>query len=215
MPFAFARRFGAGSHLVTLKLDPDTLPADDRQDVALDVLPAVPVLIVDGEGRPDARSPGSDFLRDALAPARDPAPAFRVRTVRIDQFAPAAPAQDVAGPGTAPRVLVLANVAGLTPEQDRAVERFLSDGGGVLVALGDRCIPAAWGRDPRGWLPVRPTEVAAAPADATAAPRPEAPELAHPVTAVFRNRLLPTARFRYHALLRMPGSGWKRAWCSR
>jgi len=188
-PFAFARRFGAGSHLVTLKLDPDALPADDRQDFALDVLPAIPVLIVDGGGRPEGRSHRSDFLRDALAPARDPSPAFAVRTVHAEQFTPAALAQDVAGPGTPPLVLVLADLAGLSAEQDRAVERFLGDGGGVLVLLGDRCVPAAW-REGKPWLPARPGEVGAAEPDSPAVPKPEAAEIDHPVSAVFRNRLL-------------------------
>lgn len=187
-PFAFARRFGPGSHLVTLKLDPDAFPADDRQDFALDVLPAVPVLVVDG-GRPEARSLRSDFLRAALAPARDPSPAFAVRTVHPDQLGPAVLAQDVAGAGTPPQVLVLADLAGLTAEQDRAVERFLGDGGGVLVLFGDRCVPAAW-REGKAWLPARPGEVGGTEADSPKVPRPEAAESDHPVGGVFRNRLL-------------------------
>jgi hypothetical protein len=188
-PFAFGRRFGPGSHLVTLKLDPDALPADDRQDFALDVLASVPVLIVDGGGRPEARSLRSDFFRTALAPTRDPSPAFAVRTVHPEQLGPAVLAQDVAGPGTPPQVLVLADVAGLTAEQDRAIERFLGDGGGVLVLLGDRCVPAAW-RDGRVWLPARPAEVGGTEPDSPMVPKPEGTELDHPVSAVFRNRLL-------------------------
>ena len=203
-PFAFARRFGPGSHLVTLKLDPDVLPADDRQDFALDVLPAVPVLIVDG-GRPDARSLRSDFLRAALAPARDPSPAFAVRTVHADQLGSAVLAQEVAGSGVPPQVLVLADLVGLTAEQDRVVERFLGDGGGVLVLFGDRCVPAAW-REGKAWLPARPGELGGTDADSLKVPRPEAAELDHPVSGVFRNRLLTGAVFPRYWKLR-PDAG--------
>jgi hypothetical protein len=199
VPFAFARRFAPGSHLVTLKLDPDAFPADDRQDFALDVLPAVPVLIVDGDTRPDSRSRGSDFLHDALAPARDPTPAFAVRSVPVAQFTPPIISQDVKGAGTDPRVLVLADVARLTPEQDRAVDQFLADGGGVLLAPGDRTDPAAWNRDVhrggRGWPPARLVEVIgteAAPA------RPRTAGFDHPAVRGFRDDLpggLHTATF--------------------
>lgn len=198
-PFTFARRFAAGSHLVTLKLDAD------RQDLALDVRPAVPVLVVDG-GRPDARSQRSDFLRAALAPARDPSPAFVLRVVHPDQLGPAALAQDVASPGTPPQVLVLADVAALTAEQDRAVERFVGGGGGVLVLFGDRCIPAAW-RDGRAWLSARPIEVGATLADEATVPKPVAADTVHPVSDVFRNRLLTDAVFpRYWELRPEAGS---------
>src|SRR2546430_16629441 len=42
------------------------------------------------------------------------------------QFGPAVLSRDVAGPGTVPQVLVLADLAGLSAEQDRAVERSCS-----------------------------------------------------------------------------------------
>src|SRR5262249_3946406 len=81
------------------------------------------------------------------------------------------------------------DLAGLTAEQDRAVERFLGDGGGVLVLLGDRCVPAAW-REGKTWLPARPGDVGGAEPDSPMVPKPEGTELDHPVSAVFRNRLL-------------------------
>jgi hypothetical protein len=163
------------------------------------------VLIVDGGGRSEGRALRSDFLRAALAPARDPSPPFAVRTVHPDQFSAGVLSQDVAGPETRPQVLVFADVAALTAEQDRAVERFLADGGGVLVALGDRCVPAAW-RDGRAWLPARPAEVGGTEPDSPMVPKPAPADLDHPVGAVFRNRLLPGAVFpRYWRLRPEPG----------
>jgi hypothetical protein len=191
----FARRFAPGSHLITLRLDPDALPGDDRQDFAIDVLPAIPVLIVDGETRSDARGFGSEFLRDALAPPRDPSPAFTVRIVRADEFIPASLDRDVAGPGTSPRVLVLANVGMLTDTQSAAVERFIVDGGGVLVAPGGRCEPREWNRAAQYWLPgwlVQPIGLE------TRATRPDTQTFQHPAVEMFRDELpggLHLARF--------------------
>lgn len=180
VPLTFARRFPAGSHLVTLRIDPDALPGDDRQDFALDVLPAVPVLLVDGS----ARASGGDFLHQALAPTRDPSPAFAVRTVPLAQFTPTTLSQPV------PRVLVLANAAKLSAEQSAAVERFLADGGGVLVALGDRAEAEEWNRTAfragRGWLPVRLGGVVAFDGDPTTAPKPRTPAFDHPAVSLFR-----------------------------
>ena len=42
-------------------------------------------------------------------------------------------------PGTLPRVLVLHNVARLSPAQQEGIEQFLGDRGAVLVTCGDRC----------------------------------------------------------------------------
>ena len=212
--FRFARRVAAGPHRITLRLDPAS-PPGDRQDFALDVLPVIPVLIVDGEPRPDTGTRGSDFLRDALAPARDPAPSFVVRSVLASQFTPAVLTQEVKGTGTPPRVLVLANLAAPTAEQNAAVERFLADGGGVLATFGDRAEPAEWNRttyrDGRGWLPARLAQVITTDGDPTAAPKPRPTAFAHPAVRAFRDELpggLHTAYFpRYWRLEPEPGLG--------
>ena len=54
-------------------------------------------------------------------------------------------------------MLILSNVARLTPAQNEAIENFLADRGGVLVALGDRCEAKTYNeqsfRVGQGWLP--------------------------------------------------------------
>ena len=188
--FTITRRFAPGSHVVTVRLDPPS-PPGVRQDFALDVLPLIPVLIVGG----------NDFLRDALAPARDSSPAFAVRTVTAEQFTPATLTQDVKGPSTRPRVLVLANVATLTAEQSGIVERFLTEGGGVLVTAGDRTDAAAWNRVARRWLPARLAAVVSSDGDPTAGPKPRTASIEHPALRAFRDDLpggLHTAYFPQH-----------------
>ncbi len=189
----FAQKFPAGSHLLTLTLDPDDLPGDNRQDFAVEVLPVVPVLVVDG-GPAGAGIPrGSDFLRDALAPAKDPAPAFAVRVISAAEFSPTSAAQDVKGPNTPPRVLVLSNVEKLTADQQQTTERFLNVGGSVLVTLGDRTDAATWNRvafrGGQGFLPGRLVEVIGDDAKTDDAPKPQPASFAHPALDVFREPL--------------------------
>ena len=103
MPYSFTHRFPlAGSHLVSviLEVDPpvgerpegyvvrDHLPADNRQDYALEVLTALPVLLVDGETNPAARERSVDYLLKALTPANDPTPDVQARAISITEFDP-------------------------------------------------------------------------------------------------------------------------------
>jgi len=102
------------------------------------------VLIVDGDpnGRPDAR--GADFLRTALAPIMDTDPGFLVKVINAPAFNAKSPYEPVKSRDNSsqPRVLILANLAGLSGEQSAAIEKFVGEGGSVLVALGDRAAPS-------------------------------------------------------------------------
>jgi hypothetical protein len=192
IPLTFRHRFTSpGSHLVTVRAADDSLPGDNRQDLAVEVVPALPVLIIDGDDRPSARARGSDYLRDALAPARDPNPSVLVRVVPISGFEPALLTRDLGeAPGTSPRVLVLSNVARLTPAQQEAVERFMGDNGGVLIALGDRCDPTVYNdqyfRNGRGWFPARLVEPVGVESDLNRAARPVPASFFHPTVELFR-----------------------------
>jgi hypothetical protein len=204
VPFSFTHRFGtAGSHLVTVQLEPDPppdrrppdyqikdqLPGDNRQDFALEVVPAIAVLLVDGDPNPSAKHRGTDFLRDALSPARDPNPVVRAKVVTARDFEPSHLAGE---PGTRPRVLVLANVARLTPPQMEAVESFLADGGGVLVTLGGRVEADAYNgplfREGNGWLPARLDGAAGDESNFKEAVRPAPATMEHPALAIFKDQ---------------------------
>lgn len=190
----FSQKFSAGSHLVTLKCAGDDFAEDNRQDYALEVLPAIPVLIV--TGAPGRRA---DFLRDALAPPKDPSPAFRIRMIPTAEFNAGALTSSLNGLNFAPRVVVLANVERLTNDQNAAVEAYLAEGGSVLVTLGDQVDAEAWNRisfrGGRGWLPARIVEMISS----AASPLPES--FVHPAVEVFREPLpggLQTAIFPQH-----------------
>jgi hypothetical protein len=206
VPLTFTQRFvTAGSHLVSVIVEPDPplerrppgyvlkdhLPGDNRQDYALEVVEALPVLLVDGDTHADPKTRGTDFLRDALSPARDRTPAVMARVVPVQDFVPAQLTRELGPkPGSRPRVLVLCNVARLTAEQQEGVAQFLAAGGGVLLTLGDRVEAAHYNEHlygaGHGWLPARldgPTGNEAEP-DRAASPLPSS--FFHPALELFR-----------------------------
>jgi hypothetical protein len=207
VPLSFSHRFVTpGSHLVSLIVEPDPppeqrapdykikdhLPGDNRQDFALEVLPALPVLLVDGDARPAPKRRGTDFLRDALAPARDPNPAVLARVVPIQEFDAALLTSDLGKePGTKPRVLILSDVPRLTPQQQEGIVGFLAAGGGVLVTLGDRVEAQHYNdqlfRGGQGWLPARLDDLVGNETDVAHAPSPLASSFFHPALELFRN----------------------------
>jgi hypothetical protein len=201
VPLSFPHRFAApGSHLVSLILDADPppeerkpgyvvrdrVPGDNRQDFAVEVLPAVPVLLIDGETSA-APSPyrATDFLRDALSPARDRTPAVRARVVPLKDFSPA-----LLSAAPRPRVLVLHNVPRLEGPQQEALGRFLADGGGVLVTLGERVEADFYNeqlyRGGDGWLPARLDGIEGDEARPKDAARPDPASFTHPTLELFR-----------------------------
>jgi hypothetical protein len=207
VPLSFHHRFSTpGTHLVSVIVEPDPplserpagyavkdhLPGDNRQDFAIEVLPALPVLLVDGDDKPDAKQRGSDFLRDALSPARDLTPAVVARVVPINEFdADALHAPVGKEPNSRPRVLILCNVARLSEAQQEAVSNFLVAGGGVLVTLGERVDANHYNGDlyrgGQGWLPARLEDTAGDEAQPEKAVAPLASSLFHPAVELFRD----------------------------
>jgi von Willebrand factor type A domain/Aerotolerance regulator N-terminal len=153
-PLSFQTSIEApGSHALTVHLTggEDALKGDDESTRAVEVTAALPVLLVDGEPGTEPLSGETDFLRAALAPQGAETLQVKARTVRLDAFR----ADDLKDQ----RVVVLANVEQLDPEQITAIVHLLDSGGGVLVAPGDK-VDAAFAntslyQDGNGWLPAR------------------------------------------------------------
>ena len=147
-------RFDAtGQPTISAEVTSGTLPSDDRVQLAIDVVAPTHVLILSGDERAGGFRGESDFLRTALAPFAamkrqgvDPA---RVAVLPIDKWTNAKIADT--------DVLILANVAELTPQQVRSVESFVYAGGGLLVAPGGTSRPESYNstffRDGAGLLP--------------------------------------------------------------
>jgi Aerotolerance regulator N-terminal len=189
IPLAFTHRFATpGVHRVGVILEADLpvgdrpggyvlrdrVPSDNRQDFALEVVDAIDVLLVDGREASSSAEHGPGFLRDALSPKRDPQPVARTRVVGVSAFA--------ASPLTA-RVVILHDVARLSEAQTEALTAFVTNGGGLLVTIGERAEVAWYNkklyRDGGGWLPARLDGVSAVEA------RPEVASLTYPILDVF------------------------------
>lgn len=236
VPISFTHRFPMpGSHLVSVIVEPDPppaeraagyaikdqLPGDNRQDFAVEVVSALPVLLVDGDDRPPMpmekkpRDRGADFLRDALAPARDTTPIVLARVVAIQEFRPDLLTKDLGKePGTKPRVLVLSNVAQLTPQQGDAIGKFAAEGGGVLVTLGERVDAANYNellhRGGQGWLPAHLEDIQGDEVELSRAVSPLASSFFHPALELFREMSvggLAQSRFPRWWKVTTPGKG--------
>jgi hypothetical protein len=229
LPLRFAHTFsGSGSHLVSIEVEPDApgrrvrdhVPGDNRQEFAVNI-PSLPVLLIDNGPPESGKYRGASFLRAALAPKGDRTSAVRARVEKIDKLV-AALDQDV-GPerDTKPKVLILCDVPKLTREQQEAIRRFLEQGGGLLVTLGNHADRQHYNeelyRRGDGWLPAwleTPTgnEFDPAPtegkADSAAHPMPSS--FSHPALELFRGEAsagLGKARFPRWWKVAAPGQG--------
>ncbi len=162
----FTHQFdSAGSHVVEISADADSLKADNTFRVSIPVWERVPVLVVDGDPSPNPLESETDFLQIALQPYREAgelqkpgekklSDLLEVRVIRT-------PGLSAAAIGDA-RVVVLANVARLTPKQLIDVQSFVRDGGGLLIFPGDK-IDVKWYNETlhaAGLLPAPLTELA-------------------------------------------------------
>jgi hypothetical protein len=149
---AFEHRFAkVGSYNVSVSLGPDVLPGDNRSDAAVVVEEGIPVLLVDGHLHRDPTQSETFFVHSALSPSQSPSSWVVSRVVDAGGFS----AESLNGQ----RVVVLANVPRLSDTQVELLQRFVSDGGGLVVAPGDR-IDATFYNDAlfaggRGVLPAR------------------------------------------------------------
>jgi hypothetical protein len=145
------KHFPPGSHVLTLSA------GEEKQHLAFQVAPTIPVLIADGD--PKADDGRIHYLRTALSPAKDTASGFTVRLVSADRLNAEMLVQNLPGTDTPLRILALTNVPSLTAAQNQAIERFLQGGGSVFVAPDETCVAATWNtravRGGQGWLPAR------------------------------------------------------------
>jgi hypothetical protein len=125
----------AGSQVITVALDGDHLPGDDRSDAAVVVAAGVPVLLVDGSPSLDAPRAESFFLRSAFLAVRE---SPWVAPTVIDW-------RDLTSKSLEGKQCVfLLNVPKLTDAQLTALHDFVSRGNGLVLAPGDKIDAAAF-----------------------------------------------------------------------
>jgi hypothetical protein len=121
---------GSGTHDVSLQLADDEMPADNRRWAAVPVKDSLLIRLVDGE--PSAEPFGSeiDYLAAPLSIGVGAAEAWRVEVALEDNFL---------GPRLeTPDVLVLANVAAISPDQASQLGRLVREGMGLIIYTGPK-----------------------------------------------------------------------------
>jgi hypothetical protein len=118
---------------------PDPLDFDDERYFTFAVQPARRTILI-SDWEIDA-----EFVRDALDPAPDTLPPGTPRPFHVEQVRPA----DFAARGQEllkdASCVFLLNVAELEPASWGLLSHFVRDGGGLVIGLGDRCLPEHYG----------------------------------------------------------------------
>ncbi|MFP6763100.1 MAG: BatA domain-containing protein [Planctomycetaceae bacterium] len=126
----FEHRFRTpGSHRISIGLEADSLPADDRSDAAVVIADALPALLIDGRPNPDPARSEMFFAAFALSPSGNRTPWVQARTVVLSELRDTHLASA--------QVAILGNAARLSAEQLEMLQGFVDRGNGLGITLGD------------------------------------------------------------------------------
>lgn len=147
---------GARAADASVSITGDALPVDDRRWVRASLRDEVRVLLVDGDARTVRHDDELFYVEAALRPGDREDSGTQVRAITAEELS----GIDAKAKGTAGAidlesfdVIVLANVPALSAERVGAIERWVKNGGGILVAPGDQVDPAAYDRTMLPLLP--------------------------------------------------------------
>jgi hypothetical protein len=167
----------AGPFAASVRLEGDRLPADDRRDVALEVVRAVRVLLVDGKPSDEPYDSQTFYLERALTPPGDVKSGVDAVTIPVERLAE----EDLSGY----HAVVLCDLDRFPGQRLPALERYVREGGGLAIWLGDDVDASAYEKElwkqGAGLLPCRL-------GDLKTPPEPEkmgAPALDHPMLRIF------------------------------
>lgn len=145
----------AGDHVFEAVIDDDPLGADDRRRLVVPVKEKLRILLVDGDLKPEPFAAETDYLAQALSPAEslqaaDPAtpnsatdapsdtglppialeviPESRLNSVEVGLY----------------DVIMMANVSQPSIPEAAALDKYVRQGGGLVIFTGDRVSPEGW-----------------------------------------------------------------------
>ena len=145
----------AGSHIIEVSTDADTLKGDNSFSMSIPVLSELPVMLVDGDPSSQSLKSETAFLNFAMQPFKASGNELKdmisPTVVRHSSFSTSVL--------NSTRVLILANVNKLNDKQLKEVEEFVHNGGGLLIFPGDK-IDYNWYnnqllKNGRGLLPLK------------------------------------------------------------
>jgi hypothetical protein len=138
-----------GSFVASVVLDPDSLPQDDHSDAVMVITTAIPVLLVDGDSRVDETRSETFYVRSVFSASDEKSPWIQTSVVSPDELSDATLRGQQA--------VFLCNVARLPERQWESLRTFVRDGGGLVIAPGERIDAAAWNNaDPAELPPLLP-----------------------------------------------------------
>lgn len=122
-----------GDHALTVRIEGDSFPEDNAFHSVIQVRNQLNTLLIDGDPGNEPLAGSADFLEIALAPHQSAAASLKdlVRTTKVDVRR--LRVEDLRGA----EVIVLANVERFNRLPD--LDRFVRDGGGLLVFAGPKC----------------------------------------------------------------------------
>jgi hypothetical protein len=140
-----------GLHHVSLRLPADDLPGDNQRWDVVHVRENLYLQLVDGEPSAEPFQGETDFLGLALSLAVGESRAFQVEILTDAEWAASAKSD--------PDLVVLANVASLSPPQTGQLRKLVESGAGLIVFPGDQVDPDNYNRqlfqEGAGLLPAR------------------------------------------------------------
>jgi len=119
----------AGSHVLSVVIEDDAMPGDNRADAAVTIFAPAEVILVDGQPNLDPTRSETFFALAALQGGEDREAYLRPRVLK-----PAALNETLLESAA---TVVLANVTDLTDSQAELIRDFVNRGGGLLVAAGE------------------------------------------------------------------------------
>lgn len=196
----------AGPYAATVRLEGDRFPADDRRDVALEVVRAIRVLLVDGKPTDEPYESQTYFLEHALNPSGEVKSGVEAVSIPIERLGE----EDL----SSYHAVILCDVDQYPAGKLPALYRYLYEGGGLAIFLGDDVTPGEYElglwkkkvkrkngeevlRDGRGPLPCRLGDLR----EQKQPVRLSAPALDHPLLRVFsgeNNPFLSRVKSRKH-----------------
>lgn len=157
------KKTGASRHIEVEIVEPDGLKSDNRRNLVINVVPDVPILVVNGVADKNPRLDETIYLETALAISDNRTESgARREEVRItpNRVVSIQPSQLTAQEGFLDyRLVILANVASLPESTVTKLEEFVAAGFGLVIFDGDRVDHQRYNRDlykdGKGLLPCR------------------------------------------------------------
>lgn len=124
-----------GQHVLAASVESDFIPGDNHAFMAINVVEEIPLLVIDGTYTEDFFESSTGFLAAALNPElhKDSKTAFAIKRVSTKEAA----SESL----SAYKAIVLANLGEYPESLVAALERYVDQGGGLLISCGNQTQP--------------------------------------------------------------------------